>query len=134
MPELTPEQKEHLKITHRANLRIDETWQLFNLYLSHDKAPGEALRLAVDAVSVWQEWMENNEVEPPDIPQQDFGQQIVDSMGKMFEKLPQLQKGIIAPWPYQIAPQVDAEFVPPTADERTSDPNPASQPNSTPKE
>lgn len=133
MPDLTPEQKEHLKITHRANLRIEETWQIFNMYLAEGKKPAEALELALDAVDVWSSWMSQNEVEPPDIPHPDFGQQIVDSMGKMFEKLPGMP-----PWPYapgRVQPaSVDAEFVPPTADERTSPPNRSDCPTSNPKE
>lgn len=133
MPDLTPEQKEHLKMTHRANLRIDETWQIFNMYLADGKKPAEALELALDAVEVWSAWMSQNEVEPPDIPQPNFGQQIVDSMGQMFAKMPTLAAA--APRLGYIVRDnagerfVDAEF-PAESSTRTSDPNTAADPNS----
>jgi hypothetical protein len=125
-PNLTPEQKEHLKIAHRANMRIEETWSLFCMYLSQDKKPIDALELARQAVCVWADWMDENEVEPPDIPRPDFGQQIVDSMGKMFKNLPVIAP---SPWPY-VSPlpnKVDAEFVP--ADQHEPDPTPAALSN-----
>ena len=130
MPKLTPEQKEHLKMAHRANMRIEETWSLFCMYLSQDKKPIDALELARQAVCVWADWMDENEVDPPDIPRPDFGQQIVDGMGKMFEKFP----GFTTPAGIGFDPpslNVDAEFGPdPDADERTSHPKGNDSPNS----
>lgn len=88
MADLTEEQKEQLKMARRANMRIEETWSLFTMFLSADKPPHEALRKAEEAVAVWVEWMDNNEVEPPDIKRPDFGEQITETMQKMFGAKP----------------------------------------------
>lgn len=86
-PNLTPEQKEHLKIAHRANMRIEETWSLFCMYLSQDKKPVDALELARQAVFVWADWMDENEVEPPDIQRPDFAQQMTDAMKQVVSSI-----------------------------------------------
>ena len=87
MPKLTPDQKEHLKIAHRASMRIEETWNLFMMYLSQDKQPEEALEKAREAVAVWADWMDENEVEPPEIERPDFTEEITTAMGKMMEHM-----------------------------------------------
>jgi hypothetical protein len=87
MPDLTPEQKEHLKMAHRSQERIQETWSLYMMFLSRDMEPADALRRAVDASTVWAEWQDNNEVEPPEIHRQDFSEQITSAMDKMFRHM-----------------------------------------------
>jgi hypothetical protein len=133
MPELTPEQKEHFKMAHRANMRIEETWQLFTMFLSQDKKPIDALEMAREAVTVWAEWMDENEVEPPDIQHPDFGQQMADAMQSVMSKLP--MPSTIAHFLPQTG-QVDAEFIPgaePEPDTRTTPPSLADQPDSNTK-
>jgi len=87
MPDLTPEQKEHFKMARRSQERIQETWSLYLMFLQRDLEPGDALRRAVDASSVWAEWQDNNEVEPPEIHRPDFTEQINDAMDKMFRHM-----------------------------------------------
>jgi hypothetical protein len=115
MPDLTPEQKEHFKMAHRANMRIEETWQLFTMFLSQDKKPLDALEMAREAVTVWAEWMDQNEVEPPDIQRPDFGEQLKDAMKIMTDRLPTFPMPMlpIAQFlPQPPNPEVDAEFNP----------------------
>lgn len=109
---LTQEQKDHLKIMHRANMRIEETWSLFTMYLSQDKKPAEALQLAREAVDVWAEWMDDNQVEPPEIEQPDFGEQMKEAMGQFAEKMPQMFRPGMFPMPPYPSPLagIDAEF------------------------
>lgn len=140
---LTPEQKEHLKIAHRANLRIEETWSLFCMYLSQDKTPEDALEKARQAVSVWADWMDQNEVEPPEIEHRDFGQQMAESMQRVFSAFPQLAPsftaGALAHDVLAQGGKIDAEFLADpnetagTADERTADPKGSDSPNSNTK-
>lgn len=85
---LTPDQKEHIRIARRAHLRIEETWSLFMMYLSQDKGPGEALELARDAVNVWADFMDSNHVEFPDIEEPSFADAIGAQMGRIIDKLP----------------------------------------------
>jgi len=126
-PQLTPEQKEHLKIAHRAHVRIEETWQLFTMFLSDGKTPEDALERAHSAVAVWADWMDSAQVEPPDIERPDFGQQIVDSMGKMFEKLP---KGFVPSFAVPIPQSLDvAQQVGQVAAEFTAEPLAAALPS-----
>jgi len=87
MPELTAEQKEHLKIARRSRIRIEETWQLFCMYLSDNKTPDDALEKARAAVSVWADWMDDAEIEPPDIEQPDFVSQMGEAVGKMMQHI-----------------------------------------------
>jgi hypothetical protein len=129
-PNLTPEQKEHLKIAHRANMRIEETWQIFNMYLSDGKLPAEALEKALDAVEVWADWMAQNEVEPPDIPRPDFAQQMTDAMKQVVSSIPRMGQAVSQlQYPTFTPPTgiVDAEFVP--ADQHEPDPTPAALSN-----
>jgi hypothetical protein len=58
------------------------------MYLSQDKSPEEALERARQAVSVWADWMDENEVEPPEIERPDFGEQLKDAMRMVADKLP----------------------------------------------
>jgi hypothetical protein len=115
-PNLTAEQKEQLKMAHRSNMRIEETWSLYTMFLSQDKRPEDALSLAVQAVSVWADWMDSNEVEPPDIHRPDFAEQMGEQMAKAFEIL-KAQGVPIAHFLPQLANQppiqpqeVDADF------------------------
>ncbi len=64
---LTPDQKEQLKMARRSGMRIEETWSLYIMFLSEDKRPADALQLAVEAVSVWADWMDANQIDPPEI-------------------------------------------------------------------
>ena len=107
--QLTDEQKEQLKMARRANMRIEETWSLYCMFLSQDKRPAEALERAQEAVGVWVEWMDNNEVEPPEIEHQDIGEQMSAAMQKVADSF----KSASPPIPFYL-PQgpVDAEFVP----------------------
>ena len=111
---LTPDQKEQLKMARRANMRIEETWSLYTMFLSQDKRPHDALESAVEAVHVWAEWMDDNQVEPPEIEQPTFSDQMKDVARMMAEsfsinKLPS-GFGVL-----KLTPDgglVDAEFVP----------------------
>jgi hypothetical protein len=129
-PNLTPEQKEHLKIAHRANMRIEETWSLFCMYLSQDKKPIDALELARQAVCVWADWMDENEVEPPDIPRPDFAQQMTDAMKQVVSSIPRMGQAVSQLQYPRFAPPtgiVDAEFVP--AEQHEAAPTPAALSN-----
>ena len=86
-PQLSPEQKEQLKMARRSNLRIDETWSLYTMFLSSQEkmAPQDALERALEAVAVWADWMDHNEIEPPEIEHPDFATQLTQQMGKVFE-------------------------------------------------
>lgn len=88
-PNLTPDQKEQLKMARRSNMRIEETWSLYTMFLSSDKRPADALQLAVEAVSVWADWMDQNEIEPPEIHHPDFAEQMGEQMTKAFSVLKQ---------------------------------------------
>lgn len=91
IPHLTQEQKEHFRLAQRANMRIEETWSLFTMFLSHDKAPADALRLAREAVDVWADFMDANVMEYPEIPQPDpfagMGEQMAQAFQKMKESV-----------------------------------------------
>lgn len=109
---LTDEQKEQMKMAERANGRLGQTWALYELFLTQDKPPRQALELAQEAVSVWAEFQDNNTIEPPEIEEQpDFPEQLLGAMTKAAD----MMKGG-APIPFFL-PQapVDAEFVPPAA-------------------
>jgi len=93
--QLTDEQKEQLKMARRANMRIEETWSLYTMFLSQGTRPAEALERAQEAVTVWVEWMDHNEVDPPDIKQPDFGDQIAETMQKMFGGKPPFMIGAV---------------------------------------
>jgi hypothetical protein len=80
-------QKEQLKMARRANERINETWNLFTMYLAQDKRPAEALELAQEAVSVWAEFQDHNEVDPPEIERPDIGGQLRNAMQKAVEDM-----------------------------------------------
>jgi hypothetical protein len=110
MPQLTDEQKEQLKMSHRAAMRIDETWSLYTMFLSQDKRPLEALERAQEAVGVWVEWLDNNEVEAPEIERQDIGEQMTVAMQKIVDTI---KTSGVPTIPFYL-PQgpVDAEFVP----------------------
>lgn len=123
MPKLTPDQKEHLKIARHAAMRIEETWQLFCMYLSQDKTPDDALERARLAVSVWADWMDENQVEPPDIDRPDFTEEITNAMGKVMEHMKANPSGGMgglvidrktgqAAFQPILGSEVDAEFMP----------------------
>jgi hypothetical protein len=82
--ELTTEQKEQLKMARRANIRIEETWSLYCMFLSNDKRPAEALEMAQEAVAVWAEWMDNNQIEPPDIKRPDFTEEMTRAVNSLL--------------------------------------------------
>lgn len=128
MPELTPQQKEHLKMAHRSRERISETWSLFTMYLSDGKQPAEALELARAAVEVWGEWQDSAEVEPPDIEQSDFGDDIRDLIRRANPKgMMATERGVIFAAEGTLDPKDEPAATPNT---RTSDPSPAADPNS----
>ena len=109
MPILTEDQKEQLKMARRASMRIQETWDLYTMFLSQDKRPPEALERAQEAVAVWVEWMDNNEVDPPEIEHPDVMDQMTTAMQKMAETFKSAGASAI---PFFL-PQtpVDAEFI-----------------------
>lgn len=91
--ELTAEQKEQLKMARRASMRIEETWSMYCMFLSHDKKPSEALELAQEAVGVWVEWMDHNEVEPPDIHRPDFSEEVTKAVKSITEHMQKNSSG-----------------------------------------
>lgn len=113
MPKLTDEQKEQLKMARRASMRIEETWSLYTMFLSQDKRPHEALERAQEAVAVWVEWMDNNDVEPPEIDRPEFSDQIISAMKQMTEHIQAQPLGagmLVIDGKNRTA--VDAEFLP----------------------
>jgi hypothetical protein len=86
-PNLSPEQKEHIRIAQRNERRVEETWALYTMFLSQNKEPPEALRRAVEAVEVWAEYDDSNVVEYPEIDHPDFADQMTGVMGKMIQQL-----------------------------------------------
>jgi hypothetical protein len=129
MPILTDEQKEQLKMARRASMRIEETWSLYTMFLSQDKRPLEALERAQEAVAVWVEWMDNNEVDPPEIEHPDVMDQMTTAMQKMAETF----KSAGVPTIPFFLPQtpVDAEFIEeaPSATASTESQSPAERSN-----
>ena len=91
-PNLTDDQKQHIRIAQRSRMRIEECWTLFNMYLGNGVGPAEALRKAQEAVSVWAEWMDSNEIDFPEIAQPNFVEELTAGMGKMFEQFPKLAR------------------------------------------
>ncbi len=89
-PNLTDDQKEHIRIAQRAHMRVEETWTLFNLFLTEGKKPDEALQKAQEAVAVWSEWMDSNQVEFPEIEQPNYAQQLGQAMKTVFAELPKM--------------------------------------------
>ena len=87
--ELTTEQKEQLKMARRANMRIEETWSLYCMFLSNDKRPPEALEMAQEAVAVWAEWMDHNQIEPPEIHQPDFSEEVTKAIKSVTDHIRQ---------------------------------------------
>lgn len=119
---LTDDQKQHLRMAHRAQERIQETWILFQMYLSQDKRPAEALNLAQEAASVWADWQDAHEIEPPDIEHPDFGADLKEVMdgfaGSLAKSGPFRQSGGAV---FEIVPDgIQAEFLP----EHPERPNP----------
>ena len=94
--QLTDEQKEQLKMARRANMRIEETWSLYCMFLSQDKRPAEALERAQEAVGVWVEWMDNNEVEPPE----DRARGIGERRQRRCRGLPTPSRALAPPIPF----------------------------------
>jgi hypothetical protein len=139
MPDLTPEQKEHLKMAHRSHERIQETWNLYTLFLQTERDPGDALRRAVEASTVWAEWQDNNEVEFPEIERPDFVKDLGEAMGQMMKHVqrnPSGSGGISIGVDPETGRPVEAIFNPgpdDPPDTRTTHPNPADQPDSTTK-
>jgi hypothetical protein len=127
----TDEQKEHIKAAEHASMRIDETWQLYQMYLQIGDSPLQALEKARAAVMVWAEWMDSEKVDFPDIEQPDVVEQITAGMTKVYETVSGLQQKpnvnpfpFVNPFPVQFPgggeaekpdepSQVDAEFVDP---------------------
>jgi hypothetical protein len=97
-PNLTPEQKEHIKVANRAEDRLKGAWQLFCMYLQTGQySAREAVQMADDAMEAWMEFA-------------DFGEQMAAQLGKVFDKLtPQT--------PQQIS---NAEFINDTKEEPKS--------------
>lgn len=73
---LTEEQKVHYREAERQNGIVRLTWQLFTMFLSENKSPAEALQQAREAMEVWQDFDDANWMEPPDIEQPDFAEQM----------------------------------------------------------
>ncbi len=118
---LTEEQKEHFREADRQNGIVRLTWQLFSMFLSEGKPPAESLRLAREAMEVWQEFDDEYWMEPPDIEPPNIFEQMVP----VFEKLAPLLTQIAQqrqPWPWapfvpSVVPprapgSLDAEFYP----------------------
>lgn len=95
-PKLTPEQREQVKLAHRANTRINETWSLYNLYLSEGDKPALALEKAHEAVAVWSEWMGQYEIEPPEIEQPDFMESVKTASREIMREMAEEKKAIKA--------------------------------------
>jgi hypothetical protein len=94
-PQLTREQKEQFKLAHRASMRINETWSLYCMFLSHDVNPEQALKNAHEAVEVWATWMdEYDRIEPPEIeppPAIDFVEAVKAASREMIGELKDLK-------------------------------------------
>lgn len=120
-PNLTPDQKQHIRMAHRAKLRIEETWSLFCMHLSQGKKPVDALVEAREAVDVWADWMDDNDMEFPDIDRPDIGQQMERAAEMMVNKFKEAGMPTspipCASFLVKDGEIVDAEFAP----ERTPD-------------
>ncbi len=132
---LTEEQKEHWRESERQNGIVRLTWQLFSMFLSDGKTPVESLRLAREAMEVWQDYDDANWMEPPDISPPDFPEQLQAYMEKIMPFITEIMKARSAPmeWPGFVippGPPVNAEFVPNPAaapDPVSSDPTGTTQ-------
>jgi hypothetical protein len=102
---LTNEQKEHVKAARRADMRIQETWSLFCMHLSHEKRPEEALDLARQAVAVWAEWMDSEQIEFPEIEPGPNANESLEAVSQaaqeMFKKLAE-QKAVATEYKYGV--------------------------------
>lgn len=106
-PKLTDEEKEQLKMARRSSMRIEETWSLYTMYLSQDKRPEEALEKAQEAVAVWAEWMDHNQIDPPEIHHPDFAEQMAEASKAFAQSLMPMDPSKL----FARSLGVDAEFV-----------------------